>query len=75
MRPRPSGGTVAPLDHLVRAIGLVSVAAGVLALVWPGVTVLVLAVILGVRTVALGAVEVAFALSLRRLKSEFNSQP
>ncbi len=30
-------------------IGLVSVAAGVLALVWPSVTVLVLAVILGVR--------------------------
>ncbi len=59
-----------PRWWLVRAVGLVSVAAGVLALVWPSVTVLVLALILGLRTVALGAVEVAFALSLRRLKSE-----
>lgn len=71
----PAADRSHPRWWLVRAVGLVSVAAGVLALVWPRVTVLVLAVILGLRTVALGAVEVAFALSLRRLNSELPSQP
>jgi uncharacterized membrane protein HdeD (DUF308 family) len=39
---------------LLRAAGLLSVAAGVSALAWPEATVLVLAVLLGARTLVLG---------------------
>ncbi len=56
-----------PRWWLVRAAGLLSVVAGVLALIWPDVTILVLAVLLGVRTLVLGVVEIAFGLSLRSL--------
>lgn len=45
--------------------GLLSLVAGVLALFWPGATVLVLALLLGIRTLIFGVSEIAFALLLR----------
>jgi uncharacterized membrane protein HdeD (DUF308 family) len=45
--------------------GVTNVVVGVLALSWPGVTVLVLAVLFGVRTVLFGFGEIALALRLR----------
>lgn len=45
--------------------GVLSLAVGIMALVWPGATVLVLAILLGIRLVVYGAVEIAFALGLR----------
>jgi uncharacterized membrane protein HdeD (DUF308 family) len=45
--------------------GVLSLLVGVMALVWPGATVLVLAILLGFRLVVYGAVEIAFALGLR----------
>ena len=45
--------------------GLTNVVAGLLALSWPGVTVLVLAILLGVRTVLFGFGQIALALRLR----------
>ena len=71
-------GAAAERSHqrwwLVRAAGLLSVVAGALALVWPRATILVLAVVLGVRTLVLGVVEIAFGLSLRRIHGASPSQ-
>jgi uncharacterized membrane protein HdeD (DUF308 family) len=50
--------------------GALSLVVGVLALAWPGATVLVLAILLGVRLVVYGAVEIAFALGLRDVGQE-----
>lgn len=50
--------------------GVLSVVAGVLALVWPRATLLVLGILLGVRTFLLGVLEVSFAIALRRLRNE-----
>ncbi len=49
--------------------GLASVVVGVLALAWPTVTVLVLAVLLGVGTVLFGFGQIGIALKLRRAPS------
>ena len=46
-------------------MGLLSVAAGVVALVWPGITLAVLAVVLGVWLLLFGAMEIFLALQLR----------
>lgn len=48
--------------------GLLSVVAGVFALAWPDATILVLAILLGIRMVMYGAVEIWFALGLRQLR-------
>ena len=45
--------------------GVTNVVVGVLALAWPGVTVLVLAVLFGVRTVVSGFGQIALGLRLR----------
>ncbi|WP_433296073.1 HdeD family acid-resistance protein [Pseudonocardia sp. CA-142604] len=45
--------------------GLASVAAGVLALIWPGITALVLAVVVGIWAVVAGAAQIATAFRLR----------
>lgn len=58
-QPRPEGW------QWLAAGGALSLVAGVLALVWPGATVLVLAILLGIRLVFFGASEIAFALALR----------
>jgi uncharacterized membrane protein HdeD (DUF308 family) len=47
--------------------GILSLVVGIVALAWPGATVLVLALLLGFRLVVFGAVEIAFALGLRDL--------
>lgn len=60
--PRPEGW------RWLLAGGVLSVVAGVLALVWPGATVLVLAILLGIRLVMFGAAEIAFALALRDVR-------
>lgn len=50
--------------------GLVSAVLGVLALTWPQATALVLALVLGIRTVVSGLAEIAFALEVRRLGAD-----
>jgi len=49
------------------AAGAISVVVGVACLVWPGATVLALAVLLGVKLLLRGVVTIGFALALRRL--------
>jgi len=49
--------------------GVVSVAAGVMALFWPGATILVLGVLLGVRMLFHGISEIMFGVSLRHAGS------
>jgi uncharacterized membrane protein HdeD (DUF308 family) len=48
--------------------GVLSLVAGVLALVWPGATVLVLAILLGIRLLTFGLAEIAFALALHDVR-------
>ena len=52
---------------LVLLGGVLSGVAGVVALVWPEVTILVLGVLLGLRTLMFGVAEIAFAIQLRQL--------
>jgi len=54
---------------LVLLAGLISIAAGLMALAWPEATILVLAVLLGVRTLVFGITEVVFAMWLRGLRT------
>lgn len=51
--------------------GALGVVVGVLALLWPGITVLVLAILLGIRVLLRGIATIAFGLSLRRLRGVF----
>jgi uncharacterized membrane protein HdeD (DUF308 family) len=48
-------------------VGVVEVAAGVVALVWPEITIFVLAVVIGIDLVIVGVAGIAFALRTRRL--------
>jgi len=50
--------------------GALSLVVGVLALAWPGATVLVLAILLGFRLLVFGAVEIAFALGRRDIDKQ-----
>ncbi len=56
-----------PMWGLALLDGLLSIVIGVMALVWPAATILVLAVILGLRILLRGISTVMFGLSLRRL--------
>jgi uncharacterized membrane protein HdeD (DUF308 family) len=49
--------------------GVLSLAVGVLALAWPGATILVLGLLLGVRMLFFGIAEIMFALGLHRIGS------
>jgi uncharacterized membrane protein HdeD (DUF308 family) len=49
--------------------GLLSLVVGIMAIAWPNVTVLALALLLGIRMVIFGAVEIASAMQLRTLGS------
>lgn len=49
------------------ALGAITFVAGFLALVWPKITVLVLALILGIRLTVFGIVQIVVALDLRKL--------
>ncbi|MCK9895574.1 HdeD family acid-resistance protein [Frankia sp. AgB32] len=46
-------------------LGALSVVVGILALVWPGVTIVVLAVLFGIQLIVAGVAEIALALALR----------
>ena len=46
-------------------MGLLSIAAGIVVLVWPGISLLTLAVVLGVWLLVLGIMEIVFAFQLR----------
>lgn len=46
-------------------MGLLSIAAGIVVLVWPGISLVTLAVVLGVWLVVLGIMEIVFAFQLR----------
>jgi uncharacterized membrane protein HdeD (DUF308 family) len=52
----------------ILAGGVLSLVVGVMALSWPGATVLVLAILLGIRMIIFGAVEIAFAMTLREAR-------
>jgi uncharacterized membrane protein HdeD (DUF308 family) len=47
--------------------GVVSVVAGVVALIWPGATILALGLLLGIRMLLFGVAEILFALALHRV--------
>jgi uncharacterized membrane protein HdeD (DUF308 family) len=53
--------------------GVVSFVVGVLALAWPGATLLVLGVILGLRVLIFGLSEIGFGLRLQRLHAELGN--
>jgi uncharacterized membrane protein HdeD (DUF308 family) len=55
--------------------GALSVVVGLMALAWPGATVLVLALLLGIRTVIYGAAEIAYALALRDIRASGGRRP
>jgi uncharacterized membrane protein HdeD (DUF308 family) len=46
-------------------MGLVSIAAGIVVLVWPGISLVTLAVVLGVWLLVLGVMEIILAFQLR----------
>jgi uncharacterized membrane protein HdeD (DUF308 family) len=46
--------------------GIVSVLAGIVALVWPGITALVLAIVIGVWAVILGVTQIALAFEVKK---------
>ena len=48
--------------------GLISLVVGVMALAWPGATILALAILLGIHLVLSGIAEIGFAMDLRRLR-------
>jgi uncharacterized membrane protein HdeD (DUF308 family) len=48
-------------------MGLLAIAAGIVTLVWPGITLLALAVVIGIWLAIYGAMEIAVSLQLRRL--------
>lgn len=56
-----------PLWGLWAVLGVIGMIVGVLALAWPGATVVVLALLLGIRLVVSGVVAIAAGLALRRL--------
>jgi uncharacterized membrane protein HdeD (DUF308 family) len=48
-------------------MGLLAIAAGVVTLVWPGITLVVLAVVIGAWLAIYGLLEIAVSFQLRRL--------
>lgn len=48
-------------------MGLLSIAAGIVVLVWPGISLLTLAVVLGVWLLVLGIMEIVFAFQIRSM--------
>jgi uncharacterized membrane protein HdeD (DUF308 family) len=49
--------------------GVLDVVVGVIALAWPGLTVVVLSLLFGVRTILAGAADISYALGVRRLQA------
>lgn len=64
------GASVSARPHLWglwALLGLVELVVGVLAIAWPGVTILVLAVVIGIELLLVGIAEIAMAFQLKRL--------
>ncbi len=55
--------------QLVTLVGAASLLGGILCLSWPGATVLVMALLLGARLLAVGLIEIAAGLAARRVAS------
>jgi uncharacterized membrane protein HdeD (DUF308 family) len=55
-----------PHRELLVADGLFGIVAGILTFVWPGLTLLALVIIIGVRFLFMGAVQIAASIRLRR---------
>lgn len=72
VRTVPASPTARTRDGGLSYGRALSLLAGVVTLVWPTVAILVLAILVGVRTLVLGAVEAGFALALRRLEGELS---
>jgi uncharacterized membrane protein HdeD (DUF308 family) len=49
--------------------GVLDLVAGVLALAWPGVTIVVLSLLFGIRTVLAGVADITYALAVRRAEA------
>jgi uncharacterized membrane protein HdeD (DUF308 family) len=64
---RPGGGRARLNRSWIVLMGLLSIAAGIVVLVWPGISLLTLAVVLGVWLLVLGILEIVFAFQLRSL--------
>jgi uncharacterized membrane protein HdeD (DUF308 family) len=69
--PPPADARVTTIDlrrswGFVLALGIASVVAGVLTLIWPGVTILALVIVLGVFLLFAGASEIGWALAERK---------
>src|SRR4051812_36485091 len=60
---------------LLLASGLISIAVGVIAIVWPKATIVVLAILFGIQIGLFGLLEIAAALELRRLEHTPGSGP
>lgn len=56
-----------PMSGVWLGDGLLSIVVGIFALVWPGATIVALAVILGIRVLLRGLATITFGLALRRL--------
>jgi uncharacterized membrane protein HdeD (DUF308 family) len=54
---------------MILVLGIVSVAAGILAVFYPGITALVLVLLMGVNALITGALEIAVAIRLRKIVS------
>lgn len=52
---------------LLLALGIVAIAAGILAVAYPGITALALVVLMGVNAIFTGAIDIAIAVRLRRV--------
>jgi uncharacterized membrane protein HdeD (DUF308 family) len=57
------------------ATGVLDLVVGVLALAWPGVTILVISLLFGVRTILAGLADVAYALAARRTQAAGEPPP
>lgn len=52
---------------LLLAIGVISVAVGIMAMVWPDITIYVLALLIGIRLLIFGILQIAIAFQVRSL--------
>jgi uncharacterized membrane protein HdeD (DUF308 family) len=67
MRALASIASRPPMWGFWLVVGLIELAAGIAALVWPEITILALAVLIGIDLLIVGLVAVAFAFRTRRL--------
>lgn len=69
---RAVGSVLAPRPYLwglLAIVGVVELVAGVLAIAWPTITLVILAILIGIDLVLVGAAEIAFAVQLKKLEA------